>query len=123
MTMLTYPNPWERGENFTAFFTLDRYVNNNCIYVGMNVIGDEGIPEPWCDVTVNIGYYRPLEENEAFIDMPNIYDSQFLDWLRDNELIEEFEGEYGFSGFNRYPLVKFNLSELQKHTADSEQLN
>ena len=102
-------------------FLLDKYVDGNGLYVGMYAIGEEGCLEPWCDVTVNIPGWRILKENEAFVDMPNIYDSQYLDWLRENDLISDFTGEYGYSGFCKYPLVQFNLENLQKYAIEMEE--
>lgn len=120
-TMLVYTNPWKREETMQVAFALDRYANGNGLYVGMCAIGEEGYLETWCDVTVNIPGWKILKENEAFVDMPNIYDSQFLDWMRENDLISDFSGEYGYSGFCQYPLVQFNLENLQKHAIKMEE--
>lgn len=117
--MLDYQNPWDREKTMQVAFIVDHYVAGNGLYVGMYALDEEGFLSPWCDVTVNLGNYcykRSLKNSEAYIDMPNISDSQFLDWLRKNDLISDYTGECGYSGFCEYPLVQFNLENLEKYS-------
>lgn len=113
--MLEYQNPWDRTKILKVAFKLNKYEYGGGLHVRMWHIHEGGFFEPWCTVTVNLVHSRPLKPNEAYVDMPNIGDSQFLDWLKMNGLIADFGGEYGYSGYCKYPLVQFNLEELKKH--------
>ena len=59
---------------------------------------------PFANVTVNLD--EKLPEGYGFVDTNNF--SGALEWLTGNG-IAEFTGQYGFSGFCQYPLVRFNM--------------
>ena len=44
-------NVW--GKDHPITFELNRYLENNNLYVGM-ICHDDGYPEPWSDLTVNL---------------------------------------------------------------------
>lgn len=101
-------NAW--GTNHPISFRLSNYVDNHNLYVGM-VTHEEGYPEPWSDLTVNLGV--KCAENCAFIDINNNSD-RIVEWLITNKLAA-LTGRIQQSGFCVYPEVKFNITELMKY--------
>ena len=59
---------------------------------------------PFASVTVNLD--EKLPEGYGFVDTNNFRGA--LEWLTENGLAD-FTGQYGFSGFCQYPLVRFNM--------------
>ena len=70
------------GKTHPMTFELDHYADNGNLYVGL-ITHEEGYPEPWQNLTVNLGV--KCEENCAFIDTNN-NGSEIMDWLLDNGL-------------------------------------
>lgn len=101
-------NAW--GTNHNVSFRLSNYVENNNLYVGI-VCYDDGYPEPWSDLTVNLSV--KCAENCAFIDTNNNGD-RIIEWLITNKLAT-LTGRIQQSGFCVYPEMKFDMVELQKY--------
>lgn len=91
-------------------FRLSNCAENNNLYVGM-ITWEEDWPEPWSDLTVNLGV--ELEPNIAFIDVNN-NGWQIIDWLVKNNLGKPTKLEM-ISGFCTYPEFEFNMEELKKY--------
>lgn len=90
------------------------YANNNNLYVGMDCwedIGNGEYPEPYGDLTVNLGI--KCKPNCAFIDINNNGDS-IINWLIANKLGMP-TGRVAPSGFCVYPEFEFNMEEVQKY--------
>ena len=107
MSRLTL-NAW--GKNHPITFRLSRYADNNNLYVGM-ITWEEGWPEPWSDLTVNLGV--KCAENCAYIDTNNNSD-RIVEWLITYK-IAILTGGMRSSGFCVYPEMKFNMEELMKY--------
>ena len=88
-------------------FHLAKYADNGNFYVGM-ICYDEGFPEPWSDLTVNLE--EILDDNCAYIDVNN-NGNEIIQWLIANNL-GHLNGGLGFSGFCMYPEFEFNMHEL-----------
>ena len=101
-------NAW--GKSHKISFQLANYADNGNLYVGM-ICHDDEYPEPWSDLTVNLG--NRLTSNCAYIDTNN-NGSGIIDWLIANNLGCLSRG-LGFSGFCTYPQFIFNLPELIKY--------
>lgn len=97
------------GKEFDIYLTLDNYLENDNLYVGM-ITTNEGYPEPFGDLTVNIGI--KCEENYSYIDVNN--NPNIIQWLIDNNLGIS-TGNMDWSGCVLYPEFKFNIEEVNKH--------
>lgn len=98
------------GKEHPITFTTNTYAQNGNLYVGM-LTHEEGFPEPWSDLTVNLGV--PCKENCAFIDINN-NGYAILDWLEDNGLGRVTAREK-VSGFCIYPEFEFNMDVLMQY--------
>ena len=56
------------GRTHPMSFKLANYAENGNLYVGI-ITHEEGYPEPWSDLTVNLSV--PCKPNRAFIDTNN----------------------------------------------------
>jgi len=92
-------------------FTLDSYVDNGNLYVGF-VTHEEGYPEPWSDLTVNLGI--KCKANCAFIDINN-NGNEIIEWLYSNN-IGHLTGRMETSGYCAYPEFEFNMERLVQYT-------
>ena len=92
-------------ENVTL--TVNTYMDNNSLYVGMTTMGD-GFPEPYGDVTVNLLVSVP--PYCAFVDTNNM--PELEDFLVKNK-IAEFTGLTQKSGYCSYPLYLFNAEKMR----------
>lgn len=101
-------NAW--GSEHEITFTIDRYANNNNLYIGM-VCWDDGYAEPWSDLTVNLDF--KCRTNCAFIDI-NDNGKQIIDWLVKNNLGRP-TGLILPSGFCVYPEFEFDMKEVEKY--------
>ena len=97
------------GVNHPMTFTKANYNNNNNLYVGL-LTNIEGYPEPWSDLTVNLGV--ECADNCAFIDVNNNGDD-IIDWLCENNL-GKLTGSIYMNGFCIYPEFEFNMDRLRK---------
>ena len=104
-------NKW--GSNHSMTFELSSYVENGNLYVGL-ISHDEGYPEPWQNLTVNLG--EKCKDNCAFIDVNN-NGSAIIDWLIVNGL-GDVTGKIIPSGFCMYPEFEFDMDELMKHVTE-----
>lgn len=95
-------------------FIFDKYTHGNALYIGM-LMDMDGEFELWCDITVNLPSSAE-GENCGYVDMPNIFDDNFLVWLYENGFIESASPlAYGCNGFSKYPLVKFNIEKMKEY--------
>lgn len=101
------------GADRPMTFELNRYRENDNLYVGL-VTNEDGYPEPWSDLTVNLSV--KCEENCAFVDVNNNGEG-VIRWLVENNLGTP-TGAIEFSGWCVYPEFKFNMDELKKHLAE-----
>lgn len=98
------------GKEHPVTFNLDNYSQNGNLYVGL-ITHEEGYPEPWSDLTVNLGVQ--CKANCAFIDVNN-NGMQIIDWLIDNNLGRILAREK-VSGFCVYPEFEFNMEPLMQY--------
>lgn len=96
-------------------FVIGRYANNGNLYVGL-ITHEEGYPEPWQNLTVNLD--MKCKENCAFIDTNN-NGNEILWWLIDNGLGDVTE-ELRDSGFWVYPEFKFNMDKLFEYVMEGD---
>lgn len=104
-------NKW--GGNHKITFELNAYASNGNLAVEM-VCWDDGYPEPWSRLTVNLDI--KCESNCAFIDTNNNGDD-IVFWLINNNL-GGLTGRVGQSGFCTYPEFKFNMEEFKKYVEE-----
>ncbi|MDE6603275.1 MAG: DUF4313 domain-containing protein [Lachnospiraceae bacterium] len=97
-------------ENVTL--TVNTYVDNNSLYVGMTTMED-GFPEPYCDVTVNL--LSSVPPYCAFVDTNNM--PELEDFLVKNK-IAEFTGIEQRSGYCSYPLYLFSGEKMRELCPD-----
>lgn len=95
------------GMAIPVTFRKSHYVENDNLYVGI-VCWDEGYPEPWSDLTVNLSV--KCEDDCAFIDVNNNGEA-IIDWLVENNIAVP-TGRVEASGFCLYPEVHFNKDFL-----------
>lgn len=98
------------AENVTL--TVNTYVDNSSLYVGMTTAGD-GFPEPYGDVTVNL--LSSVPPYCAFVDTNNM--PELEDFLVKNG-IAEFTGLMQKSGYCSYPLYQFNAEKMYRLCPD-----
>ncbi len=97
-------------ENVTL--TVNTYMDNKSLYVGMTTVED-GFPEPYGDVTVNLlGSVPPYC---AFVDTNNM--PELEDFLVKNG-IAEFTGLKQKSGYCTYPLYLFDMETMRRLCPD-----
>lgn len=92
-------------ENVTL--TVNTYGNNNSLYVGMTTVED-GFPEPYGDVTVNL--LSSVPPYCAFVDTNNM--PELEEFLVKNG-IAGFTGLMQKSGYCSYPLYQFNAEKMR----------
>ena len=91
---------------------INTYLNNGNMYIGLTTDGD-GYPEPYGDVTVNLGEKVP--DFCGYIDTNNM--PELEKFLVDND-IGEFTGFMQRSGFCVYPMYMFNVDKLRELCPD-----
>ena len=105
------------GKNHPMTFELNNYLDNGSLYVGL-LTNEEGYPEPWQNLTVNLDASRFCKPNCAYIDTNN-NGVGIIDWLEENGLGQE-TGRIGMSGFCAYPEFEFNMEALEKHVVSDD---
>jgi hypothetical protein len=103
------------GKNHPMTFQLANYAENGNLYVGM-ITNEEGYPEPWSDLTVNLSI--PCQPNRAYIDTNN-NGNDILDWLETNGFGQQ-TGRMRASGWCFYPEFEFNMEALMEHVVRDE---
>ncbi len=97
--------------------TVRGYMNNNRLYIGLNVG-----PDMFANLTVNID--APCPEYCAYVDTNNLSTAE--EFIKDNEL-GEFSGFTAVSGYHEYPLYIFDPDRLREIDPDGmrcyEQIN
>ena len=91
-------------------FYLSRYCENQNLFVGLLVDGEDGI-EPWSDVTVNLSV--PLPDFVGFIDV-NDGNEDLPEWL-ERIGAGRRTGRAMRSGFVVYPEFSFNPAFFAQH--------
>lgn len=87
---------------------IQTYQNNGRIFIGL-ITDEEGYPEPFADMTVNID--APAPNYCGYLDTNNL--SNVERFVCENDL-GEFTGLTGRSGFCEYPLYLFNVDKLRE---------
>ena len=106
-------NKWGSAHQIT--FHIADYADNGNLYVGM-ICHDDGYPEPWSDLTVNLDI--KCAHYCAFIDSNN-NGREIIRWLIENN-IGYPTGRISTSGFCAYAEFCFNLNELMKYVTLDE---
>lgn len=93
------------GNEYNIMFYKGKYVNNDRIYIVAYSEDEEyGGYNPYCDITINLPQSIP-NGNYAFLDI-NDADLKLLNLMSEKGWIED-TGNFGFSGYCMYPLVRF----------------
>ena len=85
----------------------ERYAVNNGLAIEM-VTWEEGYPEPWSMLTVNLD--DQLESDCAYVDTNN-NGQDITAWIEQNKLGVP-TGRIGFSGFCTYPEYRFAIEKF-----------
>jgi len=101
-------NAW--GSNHKVTFETSRYCQNGNLCVKL-LCWDDGYPEPWSNLTVNLGIALP--SNMAFIDTNNNGEA-IIDWLEKHN-IGQLTGRVQTSGWCSYPEFKFNMDKIKQY--------
>lgn len=96
----------------TLELKINSYMNNNRMYIGLVQV-DEGVPEHFADLTVNIN--APCPDYCGYVDTNNCPDLE--EFIKKHNL-GEFTGIVGSSGFCNYPLYMFHVDKLRKVAPD-----
>ena len=100
--------PWS-GEKASLELQVRSYYNGGNLAL-LLVDWSQGEPEPWGDLSVNLG--KSIEKNCAFIDVNNL-GSDILPWIEKNGLGSP-TGRTEQSGFVAYPEYRFNPERLKE---------
>lgn len=103
------------GKAHPMTFELNRYASNGNLYVGL-VTHEEGYPEPWSSLTVNLDVR--CEKNRAFIDVNN-NGMEIIPWLEENGL-GKLKHRIEYSGFCMYPEFIFNMDKLLEYVMEGD---
>lgn len=106
--MKTY-NLTSYGRTRPISLTISKYTENNNLAIFMTSY-EEGYPEPWSNLTVNLSEKLPLDF--AYVDTNN-NGQEILKWIEDNKL-GKFTGVMKRSGYCTYPLYTFNLKQIEE---------
>lgn len=104
------------GGEYEVSLEISRYLNNGCIYIGL-VTNEEGFPEPYGDLTVNLEGRVP--DYCGYVDINNM--PELERFMEENDL-GEFTGLTKRSGFCKYPLYLFNVDKLREMCPDGMQV-
>lgn len=105
------------GRMHPMTFQLANYANNGSLYVGL-LTNEEGYPEPWQNLTVNLDASRFCKPNCAYVDVNN-NGEEILNWLERNGLGKQTE-RIAVSGWCCYPEFEFNMEKLMEHVYSDE---
>jgi hypothetical protein len=97
------------GGEYEVTIKTSTYASNGNLYVGL-VCWEDGYPEPYSDITVNLG--ARCGSNKGFVDTNN--NPGIEDWIEVNKLGKP-TGRIAPSGFCVYPEYEFNMEELKKY--------
>ena len=100
--------PWD-GKTISLDCQVRSYYNNGNLALLLQD-WNNGEPEPWGDLTVNLGI--SLDQDCAFVDVNNL-GQEILPWL-ENEGLAKPTGRTQQSGFVSYPEYRFNREKLAK---------
>lgn len=96
--------------NLEFMFNTNTYANNHNTCVGITCIED-GIPEPYSNLTVNLNIKLGIKQ--AFIDINN-NERTLINFLIDNGFIT-YTGIERPSGFVMYPLFNLNIEKINEY--------
>lgn len=103
------------GGEYDVSLEINTYLNNGCMYIGLRTY-EEGYPEPYGDLTVNLAGKAP--DYCGYVDLNNM--PELEKFIADNDL-GEFTGLTQRSGFCEYPLYLFNVDKLREMCPDGMQ--
>lgn len=104
------------GDDYEVSLEISRYLNNGCIYIGL-VRDEDGFPEPYGDLTVNLEGRVP--DYCGYVDLNNM--PELERFVEENDL-GEFTGLVKRSGYCEYPLYLFNADKLREMCPDGMQV-
>lgn len=107
------------GKNHPMTFRLANYADNGSLYVGL-IANEEGWPEPWSNLTVNLPLSSRCKPNCAYIDTNN-NGEEIIDWLEENGLGKTTE-RIAASGWCIYPEFEFDMEALMKHVVSDDRI-
>lgn len=105
---IKYQSPWG-DEPIDLSLNINTYQSTDNIYIGFSSMED-GCMEPFGDLTVNFND-EILPAYCGYLDIGNLKGAEEL--VKENGLGER-TGKVKLSGFNAYPLYKFNEEKLKK---------
>lgn len=91
---------------------INQYMNNGCIYIGL-VSFEDGYPEPYGDLTVNLDGKAP--DYCGYVDMNNMPE---LEKFIEEHKLGTFTGMVKQSGYCTYPLYMFDAERLRELCPD-----
>ena len=101
---------WKEGEReYKVSFVTDTYVDNDNLYVGLEVHNEDGSTDFFCDITVNLG--EKCEPDCAFVDDNNV--PRIALWLTENGIAEPTEN-FDLSGFWIYNEYRFDMEKIKE---------
>ena len=98
-------------KTYQVYFSLNTYVNNNTLAVSLLCDDGEYYDVPYMTISKNLGI--ALAPGWIYVDENN--NPGITDWLVSNKL-GVCSGSFGYSGYCKYPLFKFDYEELMKYT-------
>ena len=104
MEELDLKTQWGTTEKVTI--EVNSYLNNGCMYIGL-ISHEDGIEEPYGDLTVNLD--GTLPPYCGYVDVNN--NPGIEEFIVDNNL-GTFSGFTKQSGFTEYPMYMFNAEKL-----------
>ena len=96
-------------ESHDIYLIADKYSNNGSLAVIVMDITDEGYEEQFDVITVNLPF-GCADETHAYIDTNN---SSWAEKMLKEMKIAKPTGDYGYSGYCKYPLYKFDLKKFR----------
>ena len=102
LTFYDVPDKW--GNTWKITFIKEHYMDGNLAIQMVNLDPDEGYPEEYGDLTVNVEFLA--DPYRACIDVNNMGDI-LVEWLV-NQSIAIDTGRKMHSGFCNYPVVEFS---------------
>ena len=105
------------GCEYEVMFTLNNYLNNDNLYVGLMCFDTEfNAWVPYADITVNTD--TVLNGNRAAVDTNN-NGQEIVGWLLENGFATDDDFEMPVvSGFCVYPVLKFDLIKIKEYLYD-----
>ena len=107
---------WENeGHTHKFYLVANKYLSNDTLAIVVMEVMPDGTEEQFDVITTNIGETAFLDEyNLAFLDTNNCSWAEKM--LKQHKLAKD-TGDWGCSGYCKYPLYEFNLDKFCEETA------